>query len=244
MTTPSSSSGRTWLSASLLAGTLGALLGLSRRRRPEPLTTARTLVAGHKVLVAGLLGCLGTHAVMVAWPVGLASWTQQLGGLLLVEGAFFLLGLTVLAGLAALMVSHLRHPPRRAIGVVDVSFVGVLLVVVVSGLGIAVLHRWAAAWSSVTLAPYVRSVASLQPDLRYLESMPYLVKVHLFSTSALMALAPFTTPIRMFLSAANRAADRALTPVSAAFADTWRPFQQWARQGRWNPRWSEEDEYE
>ena len=121
------------------------------------------------------------------------------------------------------------------------AFVGVLLVAIVSGLSLAVLYRWAAAWSSVTLAPYVRSVASFQPDLRHLESMPYLVELHVFSSIVLIALLPFTMPMRVCLSAAKRAIDRAVSPVGAAFGGTWRLVQERARESGCNRRWSEED---
>jgi nitrate reductase gamma subunit len=181
---------------------------------------------------------------MVVWPDRLARWNESPARLLALEGTFFLLGVAVLAGLAMTIARHLIHPPRRAATVVDVSFVGVLLVAVVSGLGIAVLHRWAAAWSAVTLAPYVRSVAALQPDLRYLESMPYLVKLHLVASSAVIAMMAFTTPVRLLLAAANRAVDRALSPVGALLAARWRLFQDRARQRRWHLPWSETDEYE
>jgi nitrate reductase gamma subunit len=231
--------------ASLLAAMLSALLRRSDCGPREcPPMTARSVVAGHKLLTAGLLGGLGTHAALVAWPDRLARWNGPPARLLALESAFFLLGVAVLAGLGMTIARHLIHPPRRAATVIDVSFVGVLLVAVVSGLGIAVLHRWAAAWSAVTLAPYVRSVAALQPDLRYLESMPYLVKLHLFASSAVIAMIAFTTPVRLLLAAANRAVERALSPVGALLADRWRLFQDRARQRRWHLPWSEQDEYE
>ena len=231
--------------ASLLAGTLTTLLRRSSRGRREwPPMTLRSVVGGHKLLAAGLLGSLVAHAAMVVWPDRLASWSQPPGGLLALESGFFLLGVAVLAGLAMMAGRHLFHPHRRAAAVVDVSFAGVLLVAVVSGLGIAVLHRWAIVWSSVTLAPYVRSVAMLQPELRYLESMPYLVTLHLFASSAAIALVAFTTPMRLLLAAASRAADHVLSPVGALLADTWRLFQHRARQRAWHLLWSEQDEYE
>jgi nitrate reductase gamma subunit len=231
--------------ASLLAGILSTLLRRSDRGRREwPPMTARSMVGGHKLLAAGLLGSLGTHAAMVAWPAQLAGLHQPPGRLLALESSFFLVGVAVLAGLAMTIARHLLHPPRRATAVVDVSFVGALLVAVVSGLGIAVLHRWAVVWSSVTVAPYVRSIATLQPDLRYLESMPYLVELHLFASSAVIALVAFTTPVRLLLAAADRAVQRALSPVGVRFAERWRLFRDRARERAWHLLWFEQDEYE
>jgi len=229
--------------AILLAGTLGALGDRPPRgRRDAADLTASSLIRDHRVLAIGLLGVAAGHALIVAWPAAIVSWTRTFVGLLVLEISLFLLGLTALAGLVMVIARHVRRLPRHSIGTIDLVFAGVLLVAVISGLGIAALHRWAAAWSSVTLVPYVRSVADLQPDLRHLEAMPYLVKLHLFSTSALIAMVPFTMPMRVFLSAARHAADRALAPVSVALARKRQQWQDWARQSGGNLIWSEEDD--
>lgn len=227
--------------ASLVAGALSALLDRSQRAELDAqAATARWLAGRHRVLALGLAGVLLGHALILAWPHHLARWAQPLERLFVVEASLFLLGVAAFAGL---MVAIARQVPRgrRQVSVVDVTFVGVLLVVVVSGLAIPVLYRWAAAWSSVTLAPYVRSVASLQPELAYLESMPYLVKLHVFSSSVVIALVPFTTPARGYLSAAGRAVDRALTPVNTTFGRTCRLLQDRARQRAANLMWSEDE---
>ena len=229
--------------AILVAGTLSAWSGRSRRARPgAPDLTAGTLVRTNRVLTIGLLGVAAGHSLIVAWPAAIASWSQTFVGLLVLEISLVLLGLTALAGVVMVIARYVRRLPRHSIGTIDVVFVGVLVVAVISGLGVAVLHRWAAAWSSVTLTPYVRSIVDLQPDLRHLEAMPYLVKLHLFSTSVLVAMVPFTMPMRVFLSAAGHAVDRALTPVSAAFTRRRQLWQEWARQSGGNLIWSEEDD--
>jgi nitrate reductase gamma subunit len=231
--------------AILLAGTLSTLLDQSSRRRPaRPEVAARILVNSHRVLAIGLLGVSMGHAVILTSPGLLASWMRTPGRTVVLELGLFLLGLTTLAGLVPVIARHVRRTPQHPSAVIDVAFVGVLLVAIVSGLSLAVRYRWAAAWSSVTLAPYVRSVVSFQPDLRLLESMPYLVELHVFSSSVLIALLPFTTPMRLCLSAARRAIDRALAPVGAAFGGTWRLLQERVRQGGHTFRWSAEDEYD
>ena len=210
--------------ASFLAGTLGGLLNRSHDARLNAPAETRGR-RGTRALTIGLVGTSIGHAVIVIWPGRLTTWSQPINRLLLVEAALFLFGVAVLAGLLMVTSRYVLRPSHERIGVIDVTFVAVFLVAIVSGLAIPVLYRWAVAWSAVTLAPYVRSVASLQPELRYLESMPYLVKLHMFSTSVVIALVPFTTPGRVCLAAANRMVDRALMPVKRALDRTWRQFQ-------------------
>ena len=228
--------------ASLLAGALIALRDRSPGARLHPrAVTARWLVGRHRLLALGVAGVLIGHALIVAWPAQFAIWSQPFARLVAVEATFLLLGVAALAGLIMTIARHVVRGRRQPIGVVDVTFVGVLLVAIVSGLAIALLYRWAAAWSSVTLAPYVRSLASLQPELRYLESMPYLVKLHVFSSSVVIGLVPFTMPARLCLSAVGRAVDRALTPVSTACGRTCRLLQDRARQRAASLIWSEDE---
>ena len=229
--------------AVLVAGTLVAVARRAPRERIDSeRVTVRTVVGRNRVLAIGLIGVVASHAAIVLSPGQLAAWTQTVGPLLVLEGGLFVLGLTALAGLSIAIGRHVRRMPRPSIHPVDLAFAAVLLVAVVSGLAMALLYRWAAAWSSVTLAPYLASVAGLQPDVRYLESMPYLVKLHLFSSSVVTGLVAFTTPARAFLRAATRAIESGLAPIAVACDRRWRVFQDWARQSGSSLLWAEDDD--
>jgi nitrate reductase gamma subunit len=108
-----------------------------------------------------------------------------------------------------------------------------LLLTVVSGLGIAVVYRWAAAWSAVMLTGYTRSLINLQPNLDALDGMPYLVKLHIFSSFIVIALLGFTRFIDVFLSGLRRTARVVVVPLVSACDAQWRLFHKWAlRSGR------------
>jgi nitrate reductase gamma subunit len=220
---------------SLAAGTLAGLL---RRSNLAFLVFRRA-----RTFAIGLAGVLTTHLVLVAWPGAITAWSRTFERLLLLEAVLFLLGVTALVGLSIFLLGPRRHWPQP-MAVVDAILAGVLVVTIVSGLAVAVFHRWPAAWASVTVVPYVRSVANLHPDLRYLESMPYLVKLHLFSSLVVLALAPFTRPARQALSAANRMAVRLLMPIAEPLGRTRARCQDWMRRGPATLMWPEEDEYE
>jgi nitrate reductase gamma subunit len=229
--------------ASLLAGTLGGLLDGSSRERPRlPASGASAIGGRHRVLTIGLVCTSIAHVAIVVWPGQLAAWSQPLDRLLVLEAGLFVLGLSALAGILIVAGRYALRPSYERIGVIDMACVGLVLVAIVSGLAIALRYRFAVAWSAVTLAPYVRSVAQLEPDLRYLESLPYLVKLHLFSSVVLIAFVPFTTPMRVWLRAARRTIDRLLLPVSSALDRRWTLFRDSVRRARHAIQFQEDDQ--
>jgi nitrate reductase gamma subunit len=224
---------------SLLVGILGRLLDGSR----DAALQAPALGAGrHRVLTIGLVGTAISHVVIVAWPAQLAAWSQPLDRLLVLETGLFVAGLCALAGLVIVTARDALRPGHERIRVIDMACVGVLLVAIVSGLAMAFLYRFAMAWSAVMLAPYVRSVAQLEPDPRPLEPLPYLVRLHVFSSVVLIALIPFTTPVGVWLAAARRTIDRALMPLNTVRDRTWTLVQDRLRRATHVIQFQEEDQ--
>jgi nitrate reductase gamma subunit len=91
------------------------------------------------------------------------------------------------------MVEALRAPERPLFA--DIILLGVLAVAITSGLILAARYRWASTWSAVTLTPYLRSLLRLAPDTTLL-ALPYVIKLHVFSGIALLAVLPFTSVMR------------------------------------------------
>src|SRR6185503_11480757 len=87
-----------------------------------------------------------------------------------------------------------RYSPRSILGTMARALA---LLAVVSGLVMAVRYRWASSWSSLTLTPWVRSVLRLRPEPQLVEPLPDIVKLHVFSGIALVALLPFTRGFRV-----------------------------------------------
>jgi nitrate reductase gamma subunit len=196
----------------------------------------------HPLLTIGLLGVLMGHVVMAAWPGEVARWTQDLPRLITFELALFALGLAALAGVAAAAWRGVLRRTDDGARVVDAAFLGVLLLALVSGLGVAVVYRWAAAWSAVTVTRYARSLVSLQPNLESLEAMPYLVKLHIFSSFIVVALLGFTRFLDVWLTTLLRATRVALGPFMTIADRRWRLLRAGAiRSGR-NLMWPEEEE--
>lgn len=227
----------------LIGATLRALFDRSRYAPSRPTRTTSRMFGGRQgVLRIGLLGTLAGHLLMVGWPAHLVAWNQHVGRLLAFEIVFFLFGALAIGGLVAVIgINTFRAAPRTA-SLIYVAFVGVLFVTLLSGLGIAVLYRWASVWSTVMLTPYVRSLPGLAPDLQAVTALPYLVKLHLFSTWVLAGLLACSGLVRVFVSPVNRAVDRAVDLVVTPFSRRSRPLREWARESGRNLLWPEEED--
>ena len=118
----------------------------------------------------------------------------------------------LVGAVAAVRRRVLQRTANRA-SLVDAAFLGTWLLTLLSGLAIAIVYRWATAWSAVTVTPYARSLLSLQPNVARLEAMPYLVKLHIFSSFIVVALLAFTRMLDVLLSAAGPRDRRGRRPV-------------------------------
>jgi nitrate reductase gamma subunit len=171
------------------------------------------------------------------------AWNQSLARLIGLEVIFFAFGAIALVGLLDLIVAHLRTPEARAdSSVADTAFLGLLVVEVVSGVSVAVLYRWASSWSVVTLTPYLHSVLGLEPRVALVQSVPYLVKLHVFSGIALAALFPFTHLVYAVLIPLDRAAVLMLAPVQRVLQRASRRLAEAVRMGSRRLGWREEED--
>jgi nitrate reductase gamma subunit len=211
--------------------------------RPSPSSPAGSRVAGrHRLPAIGFLGVLMGHVVMVAWPDQLARWNRDLPRLITFELALFTLGIAALAGVGAAVWRGVLRRTDDGTRLVDAAFLGALLLTLVSGLGIAVFYRWAAAWSAMTVMRYARSLLSLQPNVEALEAMPYPVKLHIFSSFIVVALLALTRLTHVWLEAPLRAARVVIGPFISTVDRRWKLLRAGAiRSGR-NLMWPEEQD--
>jgi nitrate reductase gamma subunit len=190
----------------------------------------------------GFLGVLLGHVVMVAWPDQLWRWTRDLPRLMAFELALVAPGAAALAGIGAAIWRRVLRPNANGASLVDMAFLGVLMLTLVSGLGVALVSRWATAWSAITGTPYARSLFSLLPNVGPLDAMPYLVKLHIFASYIVVALLAFTRLTDVLLDALRRATIIVVGPFVPVVDRRWRLAQQWAiRSGR-RLMWPEEED--
>jgi nitrate reductase gamma subunit len=179
------------IAAACLAAALLFKLLVGSNDRAQPRARARR--SRMPLLTVALGGTFAGHVLIVAWPTQVLMWNRSESRLLTLELTFFLFGLLALGELVRIVIRDMRDSahcsPRSLAGTISLALA---LVAVGSGLAMAVGYRWASSWSSLMLTPWVRSVLRLQPQPQLLDTLPYVVKLHLFSGLALLTLLPLT----------------------------------------------------
>jgi nitrate reductase gamma subunit len=154
------------------------------------------LYRGSRAGRIGLSLLLLGHAVAFLAPRPVRAWDSSPSRLLLLEGAGLALGLAALFGLLDLLRARRPGPvaagPASTLPAADLLLLGLAALATVSGLAAALLYRWGSAWYAVSLLPYYRSLVRLQPDISLVLSLPPLVRLHLLSGVAAVAVLPFT----------------------------------------------------
>lgn len=202
----------------------------------------RALLRGDRLDVLALLALLIvgiSHAVMWMAPNLLLAWSQSVTRVVAGEVALFVIGVIAALGVARVLVRVLRA--GEAIGMADTILVGVLTVAIGSGLALAARYRWASTWSAVTLTPYVRSLITLTPETPLL-ALPYLVKLHVFSGIALLAVLPFSSVMRPVSVAIHRLRDRLIAPLAAGLTRQSRRVTDWAHESGRALVWPEDED--
>jgi nitrate reductase gamma subunit len=215
---------------------------LDRRQMPsvkKEMSEARSQFAGGPLWRVSLLLLVVAHLLGVVFPRAILWWNGNTSRLYLLEGAGLIVGVAALACGCALLYRHLRHSSGGLITELpDTVFFGLMFVGLLSGVLTAVLYRWGSAWSSVTLAPYMASLVRTKPAANLASQMPFLVRLHVFSAFAAVAVFPLTRLAAFVIFALNWA----FVLLGRTFATTTRILEAWTRKhspAAW--LWPEED---
>jgi nitrate reductase gamma subunit len=175
----------------------------------------RGRVPGVRLLLGGLALILAGHLAGLLAPEKVAAWNADPRRLYLLEGAGALLALVALAGWTTTIWRHVRWAKGGwVVEVADSVLLALVFVSVASGLLVAVLYRWGSVWGTATLAPYVRSIAGGEPLTALVTATPFLVRLHVFSAMALVAVFPFTRLALPLVLAAHHTLALASRPVA------------------------------
>lgn len=190
----------------------------------------------------GLGVTLLLHLVCLAVPDAIRTWTGAPLRLYLLEGTGFVFGVVALIGLVQLLVRHIGRNiaahQTRVFEIGDYALLSVLCVAAVSGLAMAVTYRWGSAWAVGTLTPYLWSLGRAEPAIQLVEQMPFLIRLHVFSWFAVLAVVPFTSAAMILVAAGDRAMLAVGRPITA-MAHTGRRALGKLSPARW--LWPEED---
>ena len=183
-----------------------------RERSPRrPRDSRRSRIVWRAALAVVALG----HLMAFVFPDYLLGWDRRLVRMIAVEVVGLIAGIVAVGGLAYALVRLLRAQRQgAAASPIDVVAGTLGLIATTSGVSIAVLYRWASSWSEVTLAPYLRSLAGLDPRITLVTHLPFLVKLHVVCAFVLLAVLPFSDLSRLVLRPMDRLARLVLEPIA------------------------------
>jgi nitrate reductase gamma subunit len=200
---------------------------------------AKAIFAGGRLWQAALLLLVAVHVLTIIAPQLILSWNASQSRLYLLEAVAFLIGLAALAGWISLMLRNFkRHGGSALAEFSDTILLALLFVGILSGLLMAAMYRWSSSWGAMILGPYLVSFLRGKASANFVLQMPFLVRLHVFSFFAAVAVLPVTrlgTAIIFALQATFRWAGK---PISA----TGRASAAWLRKHNPAPYfWPEED---
>ena len=154
----------------------------------------RTLFWGSVPWHIGIIGVMTGHLIGFLVPAKVLAFNSVPLRLIILEVTGLAFAILAFVGLALLIVRRLSNKRVQVVSSTsDYVVLVVLLVQVISGIGIAVAYRWGSNWYAASMVPYLRSVfIYFKPNLGYVASMPWLVKLHILNAYLFLLLIPFT----------------------------------------------------
>jgi len=148
---------------------------------------------------AGLLVLFIGHLIPFIAPGMWQALVSNYAILIAVETVGAAAALTALGGLVVLAARRVFTASLQQVtSIMDLVILGILIVQIALGLGVALTHRWGAQWSTGTLSPYLWGLLTLQPNLDLVTGLPPMVKLHVAGAFLILALLPFSRLVHAF----------------------------------------------
>ncbi len=155
------------------------------------------VVAFHYGIIMVLLG----HLVGLLIPRYVLFWNSVPLRLYVLEISALAFALMTLVGLLGTMERRAHFSrTRRVTSFADWLIELLLLVQVIAGIYIALFRPWGTSWYAASAAPYLRSVFRFSPDIAYLTTLPWTIKLHMTNGWLIVLLFPFTRLVHMLVA--------------------------------------------
>ncbi|MFT7618775.1 MAG: nitrate reductase gamma subunit [Planctomycetota bacterium] len=148
----------------------------------------------------GVLVIIVGHIIGFLIPRSVIAWNATPLRLYVLEVTALIFGILTLVGFINVIVRRFRSlSVRRVTTAADWTLYAILLAQFASGVHIAIFSRWGSAWFASNASPYLWSLVKFAPDLSYIAPLPWMVKAHMVSAFALIALFPFTRLVHILV---------------------------------------------
>lgn len=154
----------------------------------------RKLFFGSQPFHWGLMFLFFGHLIAFLFPRTLLAWNGEPVRLLILEITSFAFGLAAFIGISLLILRRLTNKRVQMVtSRMDLVVLGILVIQIVSGLGVAYFNRWGSSWFATFLSPYLRSIFVFDPEITAISSVnSWWLKVHVVSAFSIIAIIPFT----------------------------------------------------
>lgn len=148
----------------------------------------------------GILVVLTGHVIGFLVPRAVLAWNGHPLRLYILEITALVFGLMSLIGLLAVLLRRgSDRKLKRVTSRLDWIIYALLGVQIASGVGLAIFVPWGSSWFAAAAAPYLWSIARLNPDTSFVAGLPWLVKLHLLNAWLVIGLFPFTRLVHILV---------------------------------------------
>ncbi len=155
---------------------------------------SRKLFWGSVPFHLGIMFLFFGHLLGFLFPRQMMAWNGSPVRLLVIEATSLVAALLFLVSLGSLMVRRLTSPRLRPVTTpLDWIIYLLLLFQVVTGIWIALFHRWGSAWYVTVAVPYLRSLFTFSPNVALIVGVKsWWIKAHILGAFTLIAVFPFS----------------------------------------------------
>lgn len=176
------------------------LLGFKVSSLSSQILESRILFFGSRPFHWGIVTLFFGHLIGFLIPRSVLAWNGRPVRLYVLEITALAFALTALIGLSVLIYRRSSVKRIRLVTTkMDVFVLTVLPVAIISGIYTAIFYRWGSSWFAAVMAPYLRTIFSLNPDITVITTLPLMVRIHVLTAFILFGMLPFTRLIHMLV---------------------------------------------
>lgn len=148
----------------------------------------------------GILTIFAGHLAWFFFPETTLLWNSVPLRLYIMEVSVFIFGLLTFTGLINIIIRRRSDKKTKVTTTVTDWIVLILLTIqIMTGLYVAFFYRWGSSWFASSMSPYLYSIFKFNPELAFISSMPFMVKLHIILAFSIILLFPFTRLVHVLV---------------------------------------------